>query len=170
MGKNNCIYRWRTGLFLNRLPKRFLYEWCDDPPWRNVALRIVYIHAAWCGPQTSNICSTWSQSEIQTPRGPPETFWIRTCLVTRFPGDSHWWDHAEVCWHIYFNTAFIILWDSIIKSWSSYWEMYTIHSSPISFSQNVKILYWDYFILPFAKSSWEVAGSPGEECVIFNPE
>ena len=34
--------------------------------------------------------------------------------------------------------------------------------------KTLKISHCDHVILPFTKSSWEVAGSSGEECAIFN--
>ena len=34
--------------------------------------------------------------------------------------------------------------------------------------KTMKISHCDHFILPFTKSSWEVAGSSGKECAIFN--
>lgn len=59
--------------------------------------------------------------------------------------------------------------EALTKSYSSYWEILCPPQFSNYLLQNMKDFHWDNFILPFAKSSYKVAGSPGEECAIFNP-
>lgn len=166
----DSVFHHISGVILTRVT-----QW---PPLETHFLKnSVHLRYSKCGPQVaaSAIDGAGQKYRIQAP----QPFWNRICLSTRSPGDvgTHsslrcWMDHTKaICQpYISIRTSYHCF-EALTKSYTSsfYWEIVCPPQFSNYLLQNMKNFYWDNFILPFAISSYKVAGSPGEECIVFTP-